>query len=309
MTKKTHTFQKTTYLAASCCMLCLMAACGSDTEKQPENRESMIEEVANLPDAEIKIPATLIGDELADIPIISADGSSPDAPETEAVGGADPAQSQDASAVGGAAPAQSGDASADDGAAPAQSGDASADGGADSAQSQNASADNGANPAQSQNGSADGGPAASDSDSATDDPDRGSTENSSVQNVVPEGQYGQMDEDNNVTYHLDGDTRTRLLNDLARNIQDSIEAVLSDKYYYPNITDIRVNSDCTEFTIYLSADKPNLYESSLMLSFYTVGDQYQIYNGIPMEDAKTTVIYVHADTGAELARTDSTSVQ
>ncbi|MCM1538742.1 MAG: hypothetical protein NC254_10120 [bacterium] len=246
-------------------MLCLVAACGSDTEKQPENREPMIGEVTNLPDAEIKIPATLIGDELADIPVISADGSSPDAPETGS------------------------------GTVPVQSQDASADGGAD--------------PAQSQDASADGDPAASDSDSATDDPERGNAENSGVQNAAPDGEYGQMDEDRNVTYHLDGDTRTRLLNDLARNIQDSIDAILADKYYYPNITDIRVNNDCTEFTIYLSADKPNLYESSLMLSFYTVGDQYQIYSGIPMEDAKTTVVYLRADTGAELARTDSTTVQ
>lgn len=245
MKKKTHTFSKTTYLAASCCILCLMAACGSKAEKQPENRENMIEEVTNLPDAEIKIPATLIGDELADIPVISAGGSGPDTLET--------------------------------------------DGGADSAQSQDASEDG-------------------DSDPAADDPDLENAENGSVQ-AAPDGQYGQLDEDNNVTYHLDGDTRTRLLNDLARNIEESIDAILADKYYYPNITDIQVNSDCTEFTIYLSADRPNLYESSLMLSFYTVGDQYQIYSGIPMEDAKTTVIYLSADTGAELARTDSTSVQ
>lgn len=100
-----------------------------------------------------------------------------------------------------------------------------------------------------------------------------------------------------------------LLKDLAENIQRSIGTILADKYYYPNITDLKVNSDCTEFTIYLSANTPNLYESSLIRSFYTVGDQYQIYNGIPMEEAKTTVIYVNSETGVELARTDSSSVQ
>lgn len=29
----------------------------------------------------------------------------------------------------------------------------------------------------------------------------------------------------------------------------------------------------------------NLYESTLMMSFYTVGDRYQIYNDVSAEDA------------------------
>ena len=118
-----------------------------------------------------------------------------------------------------------------------------------------------------------------------------------------------VDADNNITYELDGKTRTQILNELAAEIQTSIDTVLADKEYYPNISDITVNSDCTEFAIYLTTDEPNLYESTLMMSFYTVGDRYQIYNGVSAEDVKTTVIYKNAESGTELARTDSTSIR
>lgn len=229
-------------------VLCLLTACGSHAGTPPEDQTSMIEKAADLPDAEIKIPATLIGDELSDIPILPPDNTDNTAP----LQAPDEAQDQDTPTESDPIPDRKDDTAAGDIA---------------------------------------------------------DTEDIAAEDAVPTGQYGQMDEDNNVTYHLNGDTRTQLLNDLAENIQRSIGTILADKYYYPNITDIKVNSDCTEFTIYLSANTPNLYESSLVLSFYTVGDQYQIYNGIPMEEAKTIVIYVNSETGVELARTDSSSVQ
>lgn len=112
-----------------------------------------------------------------------------------------------------------------------------------------------------------------------------------------------------VTYHIDGNTRTELINEITKELEESVSAVLADKYYYPDITDIQVNEDASEFTIFLSSDQPNLYESTLMLSFYTIGNKYQIYLGVPAEEAVTTVIYKNAETGEELARTDSTSMQ
>lgn len=214
MTKKSNLLQA--LLCAG--VLCFTTACGSTPDSEPDNRESMIKEVSNLPDAKITIPATLAGDELADIPVDNADGSQLN------------------------------------------------------------------NKTENQ--------------SSSDD-----TEQSD------ESIHGTIDADNNITYQLDGDTRAKLINDMASEIQTSIDTVLSDKEYYPNISDITVNSDCTEFTIYLTTDEPNLYESTLMMSFYTVGDRYQIYNGVSAEDAKTTVIYINADSGAELARTDSASAR
>lgn len=112
-----------------------------------------------------------------------------------------------------------------------------------------------------------------------------------------------------VTYHIDGDTRTELVNEITKELEESVSSVLADKYYYPDITDIQVNENASEFTIFLSSEQPNLYESTLVLSFYTIGNKYQIYLGVPAEEAVTTVIYKNAETGEELARTDSTSMQ
>ena len=109
--------------------------------------------------------------------------------------------------------------------------------------------------------------------------------------------------------HIDGDTRTELVNEITKELEESVSSVLADKYHYPDITDIQVNEDASEFTIFLSSDQPNLYESTLMLSFYTIGNKYQITLGVPAEEAVTTVIYKNAETGEELARTDSTSMQ
>lgn len=112
-----------------------------------------------------------------------------------------------------------------------------------------------------------------------------------------------------ITYEMQGDTRTEVVNEITKELEESISSVLADKYYYPDITDITVNEDATEFTIFLNTDKPNLYESTLMLSFYTIGNKYQIYMGVPADEAVTTVVYKNAETGAELARTDSSSME
>lgn len=181
-------------------MLCFTTSCSQVPDSEPDDRESMIEEVSDLPDAQIKIPAALADEETVENPLSSDDTTQAD--------------------------------------------------------------------------------------------------------TLP---HGTIDSDNTITYQLDGETRTQLINDLAAEIQSSIDTILADKEYYPNISDIRVNSDCTEFIISMTADEPNLYEASLMMSFYTVGDRYQIYNGVPAENAKTTVIYINEETGAELARTDSAS--
>lgn len=219
-----------------------MTACGAKPDSEPDKRETMIEEAVNLPDAEIKIPAALMGDELSDIPIDNAnDALITDTEET-------------------------------------------------SLDSDNAlSSDTAPN---------------SDATSGVD-----GASGSDIAEKSGKPSHGTLDADNNVTYQLDGDTRVEILNELAAEIRAGIDTVLADKEYYPNISDITVNSDCTEFTIYLTADKPNLYESSLMMSFYTVGDRYQIYNGVPSEEAATTVIYINAESGAELARTVSSQTQ
>lgn len=115
--------------------------------------------------------------------------------------------------------------------------------------------------------------------------------------------------DGTVTYSLKGDERDRILHQISVNISDSIQDILDDDDYYPNITAITYDADCTSFTISLADGQMSMYESMLVMSFYTIGNRYQIYNGVPPEQAVTTVIYVNAVDNSVISRTDSTSVE
>jgi len=114
---------------------------------------------------------------------------------------------------------------------------------------------------------------------------------------------------NDVTYSIKGDDRVNIVNDISDELKTSISIILSDKEYYPNITNITYNSDYTEFIIEISSSDVNTYESMLCMSFYTIGNKYQIYNGIPSDKAVTVVKYVDASSGEVIAQADSTSMK
>lgn len=115
--------------------------------------------------------------------------------------------------------------------------------------------------------------------------------------------------DGTVTYSIKGEVRTDILNQIASDIKDSIQTILDDNDYYPDITAITPSEDYTCFTISLKDGQMNIYESMLVMSFYTVGNRYQIYNGVPAEKAITTVIYRNDSDGAIISETDSTSME
>ena len=114
--------------------------------------------------------------------------------------------------------------------------------------------------------------------------------------------------DGTVTFSLNAEELTNVLNYIADNIADSIETILEDDDYYPNITAITPSDNYTSFTISLKDGEMNIYESMLVMSFYTVGNQYQIYNGIPAEEAVTTVLYINDADGTVISESDSTSM-
>ena len=115
--------------------------------------------------------------------------------------------------------------------------------------------------------------------------------------------------DGTVTYSLKGGEIDRILYQIADNLSDSIQDILDNDDYYPNVTAITHDAEYTTFTISLSDGKMNLYESMLVMSFYTIGNRYQIYSGVLPEDAVTTVIYVNAADQTVISRSDSTSVE
>lgn len=126
------------------------------------------------------------------------------------------------------------------------------------------------------------------------------TEKSTVEETLPT--------DNTVKISLTGEERTKIVNDISTEISEKIKIILDDEDYYPDIVSITPNSDCTEFTIALKNGVMNTYESMLVMSFYMIGDKYQIYSGIPTEMVKTVVKFVNDETGEIISETNSTSM-
>lgn len=114
--------------------------------------------------------------------------------------------------------------------------------------------------------------------------------------------------DNTSTYAISGEERTNIVNGLSQDVIDGINNILSNKEQYSNIVSITPNEDCTEFTISVKNGEINIYESMLIMSFYTMGDKYQIYNGVPQDEVKTIVRYVNDSTGEVIVESDSTQM-
>lgn len=130
-----------------------------------------------------------------------------------------------------------------------------------------------------------------------------------VGNEIPDSITARVEEgSSDVVYSLSGEERENIVNRIAGDIEESIAAILSDKDYYPDIESIKPGSDYTTFTIELTEGRMNTYEAMLAMSFYTAGDKYQIYNGIPVDEAVTVVRYVDAKTGDVISEADSTSM-
>ncbi|MCM1264397.1 MAG: hypothetical protein NC313_16925, partial [Butyrivibrio sp.] len=103
---------------------------------------------------------------------------------------------------------------------------------------------------------------------------------------VSDADISNIDEEaETVTYSLSGNERSEILTGLADDINNSISVILADKDHYPNITAITPNDDYTEFTIALEGGTFNTYESMLSMSFYIIGNKYQMYNGVSDTDA------------------------
>ncbi|MDE7415634.1 MAG: hypothetical protein K2N44_04855 [Lachnospiraceae bacterium] len=61
--------------------------------------------------------------------------------------------------------------------------------------------------------------------------------------------------------------------------------------------------------ISLADGQINIYDSMLIMSFYTIGNRYQIYSSIPADQAVTTVVYINDADNTAISKTNSASVE
>lgn len=100
-----------------------------------------------------------------------------------------------------------------------------------------------------------------------------------------------------ITYQMDESQQTQAVDRMALNIRESINQVLADREFYPDITGISVNEDCTEFNVSFSGTDLNIYETTLRMSLYIAGEKYQLYQGKNKDELLTTVNYIDGATG------------
>ena len=98
-------------------------------------------------------------------------------------------------------------------------------------------------------------------------------------------------------YHLSGEEQSEKARQVAAQIEDSINQVLTDKDFYPNVTGISVNPECTEFNVVFSSQTLSLYENVLPMSLSIVGNRFQLYQGKQKEELLTVVNYIDAESG------------
>lgn len=115
--------------------------------------------------------------------------------------------------------------------------------------------------------------------------------------------------EDSVTYHLTKEERAEAVDRIAAQITDSINQVLADKDYYPHITGISVNEDCSEINVTFAGDGINIYETTLRMSLYIAGNRFQLFQGRSEDELFTVVNYIHEDTGELLSTGDSSGLQ
>ncbi len=109
--------------------------------------------------------------------------------------------------------------------------------------------------------------------------------------------------------HLSGEEQAEEASLIADHIKESIDQVLTDKDYYPNITGISVNPECTEFNVTLSSREVSLYENVLPLSLCIVGDKFQLFQGKNEDELMTVVNYIDESTGEIFETINSNDIE
>lgn len=134
--------------------------------------------------------------------------------------------------------------------------------------------------------------------------------------IVPSYLNGDETEDfsiaeegeDSVTYHLDEVQQAEAVDQVSSQLKDSVNQVLADKDFYPNITKISVSKNYSVFDVTFSDTEINTYETTLRMSLYIAGDKLQLYQGVPEDKLLTTVNYIDGETGEVFSTGDSSNL-
>lgn len=114
-----------------------------------------------------------------------------------------------------------------------------------------------------------------------------------------------LNEDGSATYVMTKSQHKKLMEETAANINDQLQQMAGSEDY-PNFTEIKANSDFTEFTVTTTSTELDLTESFSVMAFYMYGGMYAIFNGETVDNIH--VDFVNADTGNIISSSNSSDM-
>lgn len=114
-----------------------------------------------------------------------------------------------------------------------------------------------------------------------------------------------LNDDGSATYVMSKSQHKKMMQELADNINSTLSDMVGSEDY-PNFTDIKANSDFTNFTVTTTSTELNLTDSISIMGFYMYGGMYAIFNGSDVGNIH--VDFVNADSGEIINSADSSDI-
>lgn len=114
-----------------------------------------------------------------------------------------------------------------------------------------------------------------------------------------------LNDDGSATYIMTKAQHEKMLADLAENINASLSEMIGSETY-PNITDIKANSNFTEFTVTTKSTELDMVEAFSVMGFYIYSGMYNVFTGEDVDNVH--VDFVNADSGEIISASDSSDI-
>lgn len=114
-----------------------------------------------------------------------------------------------------------------------------------------------------------------------------------------------LNDDGSATYVMSKSQHKKMMQELADNINSTLSDMVGSEDY-PNFSDIKANSDFTNFTVTTTSTELDLTDSISIMGFYMYGGMYAIFNGSDVGNIH--VDFVNADSGEIINSADSSDM-
>lgn len=117
-----------------------------------------------------------------------------------------------------------------------------------------------------------------------------------LDNIVKEKGFisATLNPDGSATYVITKSKHKELMKEVTEEINSSLNELINSEEC-PNITDIKTNSDFTNFSITTISSELSLDETFSVMLFYTYGGMYNVFNGTPVDNVH--IDFINADSG------------